>query len=91
MPTGLSREETKRWLLKPPGRWDLVNELRREYVRRELALTNYSMQLFAEGKASSYLSHRHDPERHKLLLEHRHKVREERRRILEERYAEAVA
>jgi transcriptional regulator with XRE-family HTH domain len=90
-PSGLSKEQIKHWLLKPPGRWQLVNEIRREYVRRELALTNYSIHLFAEGKASGYLSQRHDPGRHNQLLEHRHKVLEKRRRILEESYAKAVA
>jgi transcriptional regulator with XRE-family HTH domain len=91
MPLGLSKEQIKHWLLKPPGRWELLNELRREYMRRELALTNYSMQLFAEGQASGYLSYRHDPARHEQLLEHRDTVLEERRRILEESYAKAVA
>ena len=91
MPLGLSKEQIKHRLLKPPGHWELVNELRREYMRRELALTNYSMQLFAEGQASGYLSYRQDPERHEQLLEHQTKALEERRRILEESYAKAVA
>lgn len=91
IPTGLSKAEKKGWLLKPPGRWELVNEIRREYSARARALETYSQQLFAEGKSSGYISHRHDRERHERLLEHRRKVLEERRRILEESYAEAVA
>lgn len=91
IPPGLSKTEIRDWLLKPPGRRELENEIRREYSSRVVALMNYSTQLFAEGKSSGYISHRHDRERHERLLEHRRKVLEERRRILEESYAEAVA
>jgi transcriptional regulator with XRE-family HTH domain len=88
IPSGLSKEETKNWLLKPPGRWELMNDIRREYLARELTLVNYSRQLFAEGETSDYLVYGrlgwHDRKRHQLL-------EKERRRVLEESYAKAVA
>jgi len=88
IPSGLSREETRNWLLKPPGQWELGSEIRHEYLARELALVNLSRQLFVEGKASDYLVYgppgEHDHARHERLLE-------ERRRVLRESYAKATA
>jgi transcriptional regulator with XRE-family HTH domain len=83
-PQGLSREEVRNWLLKPPGRWELINEIRHEYLARELALVNYSKQLFVEGEAKDYLTYVRDPRSHARMLE-------ERRRVLEEKYAAALA
>lgn len=88
VPAGLSRKETRGWLLKPPGRWELENEIRHEYLARELALVNYSRHVFAEGKTSDYLvygcSGEHDHKRHKMMLE-------QRRRVLRESYDKARA
>jgi transcriptional regulator with XRE-family HTH domain len=83
-PQGLSGEERRNWLLKPPGRWELINEIRHEYLARELALVNYSKQLFVEGEAEDYLTYARDPRSHAQM-------REERRRVLEEKYAAALA
>jgi transcriptional regulator with XRE-family HTH domain len=87
VPPGISKEETKSWLLKPPGRWELANEIRHEYLARELALVNYSQRLYAEDKTSDYLVYgppgEHDDERHQLF--------EKRRRVLRESYAKARA
>jgi transcriptional regulator with XRE-family HTH domain len=87
VPPGLSREEKSSWLRKPPGRWELRNDIRHEYLARELALVNASRRLFREGKTSGYLVYspsKHDHERHRKLLE-------ERRRVLRESYEKAVA
>jgi transcriptional regulator with XRE-family HTH domain len=87
VPPGLSAEERKGWLLKPPGRWELQWEIRHEYLAREVALVNYSRQLFVENKTPDYLVYdppgEHDDERHQQMLE--------ARRVLEESYAKAVA
>jgi transcriptional regulator with XRE-family HTH domain len=84
VPPGLSGEATRAWLLKPPGRWELINEIRHEYLARELALVNYSKQLFAEGETEDYLTYVRDPRRHAKMLA-------ERQRVLEEKYDAALA
>jgi transcriptional regulator with XRE-family HTH domain len=63
-------------------------EIRSEYLAKETALVNYGRELFAEGKADDYLVRgpvgEHDHVRHELMLE-------ERRRVLEEKYAAQLA
>jgi transcriptional regulator with XRE-family HTH domain len=86
---GLSKEATKKALLKQPSyAWTLRNEIRNEYSARETALVNYSRLLFIEGGADDYLVRgpisEYDHERHEQMLEERH-------RVLEESYAKAVA
>lgn len=85
VPRGISEEETRAWLLKPPGRWELAWEIRHEYSARELALVNYSRQLFVAGEAEDYhdLAYVRDPDLHEQLLE--------RRRVLEAAYEKAKA
>src|SRR5215218_4877997 len=69
VPPGLSKDETRNWLLKPPGRWELQWEIRHEYLARELVLEDYSRQLFALGETEDYLVRVRDPKRHEQLLE----------------------
>jgi DNA-binding XRE family transcriptional regulator len=88
VPPGLSREETKSWLLKSPGRWEFANEIRHEYLARELALVNYSRRMFVEDKTSDYLVYSPTPGAHD---QERHQALEERRRVLRESYAKARA
>jgi transcriptional regulator with XRE-family HTH domain len=82
-PPGLSGAERKSWLLKPPGRWELQWEVRHEYLAREVALVNYSRELFVGNRTPDYLVYgppgEHDDERHQQMLE--------ARRVLEESYA----
>ena len=87
---GLTGDERLRATFKP-GKLarKLTWEIRHEYGARNLALVNYSRQLFVEGEADDYLTYEHpDSEyaqkRHAQMLE-------ERRRILEVNYAKAVA
>jgi HTH-type transcriptional regulator, competence development regulator len=88
MPPGLSREETRNWLLKPPGLWELRNEIQHEYLARELALVNYSKELFVLGRSSGYLGYG-PPEGH--AARDRHQKIVEARRAFEESYAKALA
>jgi transcriptional regulator with XRE-family HTH domain len=73
-----------------PGKlaWKLGWEIRSEYLARETALVNYGRELFVKGEAEDYLVRgpvgEHDHERHELMLE-------ERRRVLEEKYAAQLA
>jgi transcriptional regulator with XRE-family HTH domain len=64
-------------------------EIRREYLAREVALVNYSRQLFVEGETSDYLIYgppgEHDHKRHQQMLE------EKRHRALVDSYAKAAA
>jgi transcriptional regulator with XRE-family HTH domain len=68
--------------------WKLGWEIRSEYLARETALVNYGRELFVKGEAEDYLVRgpvgEHDHERHELMLE-------ERRRVLEEKYAAQLA
>jgi transcriptional regulator with XRE-family HTH domain len=90
-----TKEERVREALRPAKlARRLANEIRREYVARELGLVNYSRVLFVEGKADDYLvyehdraSHEHARERHERLLE----ARQAAARELEESYAKALA
>jgi transcriptional regulator with XRE-family HTH domain len=70
---GLSKEEVKKALLKQPSSaWKLGNEIRHEYLAREVALVNYSRQLFVESETSDYLVYgppnKYGQERHERLL-----------------------
>jgi transcriptional regulator with XRE-family HTH domain len=60
----------------------LANELRQEYMRREVSLANYSVRLFVEGVTNDYLAYdRRDREylhrRHRELLKLRTRALEE--------------
>jgi len=59
----------------------LGNNLRSEYLAREVALANYSRVLFVEGKEADYLVYapisEHDQERHQQMLAARHALIEE--------------
>lgn len=88
MPPGLSKEETRNWLLKPPGLWELRNEMQHEYLARELALVNYSKELFVLGRSSGYLGYG-PPAGH--VARERHQKMLQARRAFEESYAKAIA
>jgi transcriptional regulator with XRE-family HTH domain len=88
MPPGLSREKKRTWLLKPPGLWELRNEIQREYLARELALVNYSKELFVLGRSPGYLGYG-PPDGHAAWDRHRKML--EARRAFEESYAKALA
>jgi transcriptional regulator with XRE-family HTH domain len=66
----------------------LGNNLRSEYLAREVALANYSRVLFVEGKEEDYLVYgpisEHDQERHQQMLAARHA-------LIEESYAKELA
>src|SRR5215203_295452 len=69
--------------------WELKWEIRHEYLAREVALVNYSRQLFVEGETSDYFmygpSGEHARKRHQQMLD------EKRRRALVDSYAKAAA
>jgi transcriptional regulator with XRE-family HTH domain len=86
---GSSKEEAVKAVHRQArSAWKLGWEIRHEYLAREVALVNYSRQLFAEGETADYLVYgtigEHDSRRHQML-------EEKRRRVLEESYAKAIA
>jgi transcriptional regulator with XRE-family HTH domain len=86
---GLVGDDRIREIFRPVKlAWQLEWEIRSEYLARETALVNYSRMLFVEGEAEDYLVRgsegEHDHEHHELMLE-------ERRRMLEEKYAAQLA
>ena len=84
-----TKDERLREALRPArDAGKLGTEIRREYAARELALVNYSKDLFVLGKTAGYLSYGspagdYAHKRHQQMLE--------ARRVLEESYAKAAA
>jgi transcriptional regulator with XRE-family HTH domain len=88
-PEGLTGDERLRAVFKPTRQvTELKTEIRREYAARELALVNYSKDLFVLGKAAGYLGYEAPTEEH---ARKRHQRMLEARRALEESYARAAA
>jgi transcriptional regulator with XRE-family HTH domain len=87
---GLVGDERLRAVFRPTRlARELSTEIRHEYLAREVALVNYSKELFVSGKASGYLAygsptHEYADKSHRQMLE-------ARRRTLEESYAKAAA
>jgi transcriptional regulator with XRE-family HTH domain len=81
----LTKEERIKEAMRPAKlAWELGWEIRHEYSARESALINYSRTLFIEGVDDEYLS------RLPMSPEH-HEELERRRRVLEAKYARALA
>ena len=91
---GLAGNERLRAVFKPTRQArELRTEVRREYLSREVALVNYSKELFLSDEALGYLAYgsptdEYTHARHQRMVEARV---DEARRALEESYAKAAA
>jgi transcriptional regulator with XRE-family HTH domain len=79
---GLTGDDWTREVFRPgKAARKLANELRQEYMRREVSLANYSVRLFVEGVTNDYLAYDRDREylhrRHRELLKLRTRALEE--------------
>ena len=80
---GLTGDDWAREVFRPgKAARKLANEIRQEYMRREVSLANYSVRLFIEGVTNDYLAYDRGREyldrRHQELLKLRTRALEER-------------
>jgi transcriptional regulator with XRE-family HTH domain len=103
---GLTGDDWAREVFRPSKEArKLANEIRQEYMRREVSLANYSVRLFVEGVTNDYLAYDHSREylerRHQELLKlrtraleeesaHRAHTKSERHHWLDEAYGGAA-